>query len=321
MACIRSVLDWLTSDFYALFSYLCPRRSPCRLPRRSTDSAQRFPPPDFIIPVPYIAAATSLPATLPTTADIHHSQQILKQTPVTGVVAIGEHFVVKYGRHLNLHEAQMMVFIRQNTRIPVPSVFACYRDSDQSFIVMERIHGQTLEDLWPVLDEQEKTAVMRRLKDYLAQLRRVESPGGYCSLGRGPLLDPVFQTLSGDCAGPFNDETELNDALVRKMRLSDVLRDKADHFYARYLSEILRGHPPTLTHGDLQLKNIMVRPGPELDIVLLDWEYAGWYPSYWEYVAMMTAAPYRGLCRWIPVVLEPYLTAYPPFHMLVDDLS
>jgi hypothetical protein len=69
-------------------------------------------------------------------------------------------------------------------------------------------------------------------------------------------------------------------------------RMKAD-FYRRALPFIFRDHPPVFTHGDLQQKNILVRKVPcsgkgeetrfKYEIAILDWEFAGWYPSYWEY--------------------------------------
>jgi len=41
-------------------------------------------------------------------------------------------------------------------------------------------------------------------------------------------------------------------------------------------------YPIVFTQGDLAARNILVREGRI--IALLDWEYAGWYPVYWEYV-------------------------------------
>ncbi|KAI1333114.1 kinase-like domain-containing protein [Xylariaceae sp. FL0255] len=40
--------------------------------------------------------------------------------------------------------------------------------------------------------------------------------------------------------------------------------------------------PIIFTHGDIAARNILVRDGKI--VALLDWEFAGWYPEYWEYV-------------------------------------
>lgn len=41
---------------------------------------------------------------------------------------------------------------------------------------------------------------------------------------------------------------------------------------------------PVFTHGDLNPFNVFVRDG--LVVGILDWEFAGWYPAYWEYTAV-----------------------------------
>lgn len=40
-------------------------------------------------------------------------------------------------------------------------------------------------------------------------------------------------------------------------------------------------YPVVFTHGDIAARNIIVRDGHVA--ALLDWEYAGWMPEYWEY--------------------------------------
>lgn len=47
------------------------------------------------------------------------------------------------------------------------------------------------------------------------------------------------------------------------------------------------GHaaPYVLTHGDLNTGNIMVHDGHVSGII--DWEYAGYYPDWWEYTEAM----------------------------------
>ncbi|KAM4065193.1 phosphotransferase enzyme family protein [Hirsutella rhossiliensis] len=41
--------------------------------------------------------------------------------------------------------------------------------------------------------------------------------------------------------------------------------------------------PPVFTHGDLNPFNILVRGDQVVGII--DWEFAGWYPYYWEYTS------------------------------------
>ncbi|POR32750.1 Putative phosphotransferase enzyme family protein [Tolypocladium paradoxum] len=60
-------------------------------------------------------------------------------------------------------------------------------------------------------------------------------------------------------------------------------------------------YPIVFTHGDIAARNIMVRDGRI--VALLDWEFAGWYPEYWEYVFAlrgMDNIDWETLGRYIP---------------------
>lgn len=47
--------------------------------------------------------------------------------------------------------------------------------------------------------------------------------------------------------------------------------------------------PPVFTHGDLSSLNILVRG--DVIIGMIDWETAGWYPSYWECTTALQGSP------------------------------
>ncbi len=88
-----------------------------------------------------------------------------------------------------------MLFVQQHSKsIPVPKVYALYHDSTfkENYIVMERVPGQPLLQLWPVLSTAQKEVVAHKLKPLLDELRKLPSPGGYCSIGHRPLQDCIF---------------------------------------------------------------------------------------------------------------------------------
>jgi thiamine kinase-like enzyme len=64
--------------------------------------------------------------------------------------------------------------------------------------------------------------------------------------------------------------------------------------------------PPVFTHGDLNPFNIMIRD--KKVVAIIDWETAGWYPSYWEYTAAWTGNDVirKGWQDLIPKFLDPY---------------
>ena len=47
-------------------------------------------------------------------------------------------------------------------------------------------------------------------------------------------------------------------------------------------ARLLCNHRVVLTHGDLSPRNIMLQDNKITG--LLDWEVAGWFPEYWEYI-------------------------------------
>jgi hypothetical protein len=47
--------------------------------------------------------------------------------------------------------------------------------------------------------------------------------------------------------------------------------------------------PPVFSHGDLSSLNILVKG--EAITGIIDWETAGWWPSYWEYTSAQQVNP------------------------------
>ena len=74
-------------------------------------------------------------------------------------------------------------------------------------------------------------------------------------------------------------------------------------------------HQIVFTHADLAPYNIMVDEGHVVGIV--DWQDAGWYPEYWEYVTTMygsTAGTWDS--QWL-LQIEKFLQAY-DYIKLID---
>ena len=113
-------------------------------------------PTTITVPIPHFAPAIDLPAALPTTGDTESSQEFLTDDPALKVAVVGTQFVVKHGKGLNLQEGRMMIFIRQKTTVPVPCVFALFEEDGRAFIMMERIYGRTLREVWDINDDHKK---------------------------------------------------------------------------------------------------------------------------------------------------------------------
>ena len=287
------------------------------------------------ISLPYYANVATLPANLPTTDEIENSQDVLCDQSARKVVGVGQHFVVKYGLAVDLIEGETMLFIQEATSMPVPRIYALFKDpiSKKAYIIMERIAGKSLDSEWPFLSQTQKDTITIKLRASFDEMRKLQSPGGYCSLGKRPLLDNVFWTgnTADTIAGPFETEAELNDAMIEKYIFNNLPRMKAD-FYRRAFPLIFHDHPPVFTHGDLQQKNILVRKVPcsgkgeearfEYEIAILDWEFAGWYPSYWEYSRALFACGRWNddWSFWVDKILDPFLNEWVWMNMLLREL-
>lgn len=85
---------------------------------------------------------------------------------------------------------------------------------------MERIVGQRLDTLWPQLDNASKTEIANQLRQQFDQLRALHTPGFFGYIDRQPFEESVFWTAPEDnmkhISGPFDDESQLNDALIQK---------------------------------------------------------------------------------------------------------
>lgn len=186
--------------------------------------------------------------------------------------AVTKYTINPHGMGANDHpnEALAMRFIKAHTTIPVPEVIS----SDWDRITMTYVEGQTLKQAWPELTPDQRSNIMAQLRDYIAQMRAL----GGIHLGRldgQGVVIPCIMTRSG---GPFGTLAELHEWLVRPpMRLPTQ-----SMYWHQITTQLGADYPIVFTHDDIAARNILISEGRI--VALLDWEYAGWYPEYWEYV-------------------------------------
>ena len=181
---------------------------------------------------------------------------------------------IKSGSDVSPLEAETMKFIASNTTVPVPKVFDVYKSEDGIVsITMEYIDGDNLEKIWKELSQEQKLAIAEQLRGFICQLRELK--GDYIgSINGGQALDLRIQEIRG---GPFTSEAEFNNFLLSGIfpRIPRIYRDIAQR-------SLQTDHDIVFTHADLAPRNIMVKDG--CIVAIIDWECAGWYPEYWEYL-------------------------------------
>lgn len=196
-----------------------------------------------------------------------------------GVWSLGSDLILKERPNLPPKiEVHNIEFLKQHTTIPVPSVLKEWvDDSNRYFILMDRIKGQTLEEVWSTLSGLQKGHIAEQVAEYIQQLRHLQSPAMQ-SLNGGPLYSSwLFLDAEGNPYGPLRSDIELQDSLA--LALKELPRVVSARFKAR----LPVCTPYTFTHGDLNCQNIIVKNGELLGI--LDWESAGYFPVWWEYAA------------------------------------
>ncbi|PIG80596.1 hypothetical protein AARAC_012067 [Aspergillus arachidicola] len=261
---------------------------------------------------------------LPTVAEIEAATEVIS-TPDTSakVVRVNKHFAVKMGHGIALIEAENMKFLAANSRVPVPKVHAAFRDpsTDKTYIIMQYVHGDTLQKLLPSLKKSEKATICNLIKDTMAELRSIPPPDYLGMLNHQPYLDGVFWTegLDPRISGPFHSQEEMNLAIIEKLRQTES--DQYIRLLRNMVNQTLKNHRTVFTHGDLQPKNILVeRLGahdecPEFKITLLDWESAGWYPEFWDFCNATIACRFKP--EWLELVPD-ILDQYPVEFLMMQ---
>ncbi|KZT24367.1 kinase-like protein [Neolentinus lepideus HHB14362 ss-1] len=188
------------------------------------------------------------------------------------------------------------------TGIPIPRTRLQFRWDGATHIIMDRVCGKALVDLWWGLSEASKDKVVVQLAEYIRQLRSIPPPPGtsICSILGGPVYCWRLHQWE-PLTGPFRDEQHMN-LQLRNLQPVDVFADVVKEAHAK-------SHPLVFTHNDFMTRNIMAREDGTITGII-DWECAGWFPAHWEYCKTMNWGNWRSDNReWYPWVHR-FILAY-----------
>ncbi|KAJ6533769.1 hypothetical protein DFH09DRAFT_1325623 [Mycena vulgaris] len=69
------------------------------------------------------------------------------------------------------NEAEVIRYIKQRTTIPPPEIAVSATGAFEHFMVMKRIDGDPLDNVWAGMTEVQPANVIRQLREFIAQLR------------------------------------------------------------------------------------------------------------------------------------------------------
>lgn len=226
---------------------------------------------------------------------------------------ISRKLIVKSGRDVDLTEAATMKFISKNTSIPVPKVHCAFVHKGRTYILMERIKGEMIGKVVGTLKNDDQDKVFAQLKRMIDEMRSLPPPSS--TSVQSCIGGSLWDSRIGRCRsrfGPFGTVQEFHFWLRDGFCFADHKhKDSMKGEEGQEMAHMEAMHdgpwpPPVFTHADLNSGNILVRG---TDVVgIIDWEFAGWFPHYWEY----TSAWYGNLIRtgWQDD-LPRFLQAYP----------
>ena len=265
--------------------------------------------------IKYEAPEDSLPAPLPTTSEILTSEEFYTKTKSGDfTVRVSTHYVAKYGPDpIHLQEGDNMLFIKQATTIPVPTVYKVYEEDGTNFLVMEHVPGKTLKELWPQLPLVGKETFTRQIRRYIQDLRALPSPGYYGGISKQGVQCPVLtykwlteRPIHPRVKKPSRTEADWCDMMLEaaEARWPDERPYHTEWVRDKFRAIFSEGHEPKFTHCDIVNRcDLMLRPDGV--VVPLDWAHAGWYPSYWEYCLAMQWSHHRDdWTEWITEIFK-----------------
>lgn len=152
--------------------------------------------------------------------------------------------IPRVGKERLMNEAMSLRYIREMTNIPVPTVYCDFEDDQAYYLMIEYVDGVGMSEL----RDWQKTTVLEELHQHLTTLKNLRSKhiGG----PSGIVVPPYRVTRSTE-----NDDWALQSSETDK-----------------YI----------FCHNDLSQQNIIVDPETLKIEAIIDWEYSGFYPDFFE---------------------------------------
>ena len=212
-------------------------------------------------------------------------RQSPRLAPSSSVFLLSTNLIAKHYEPELVGDSIRATEVARALGIRVPSIKRKIEANSNAYCVMERIEGVTLEEAWTKLSWVMTVKLALELRRYVYLLRSLtSSTAGSIESGecRSFWLEDRYQLPARSSPEHITYFIKfwLGFASIRRAR--EIAAQSSAHPLNRYI-------PPTsnrlvFTHHDLAPRNIILDTSGKL--WLLDWDYAGWYPIYFEYASM-----------------------------------
>jgi hypothetical protein len=212
-------------------------------------------------------------------SEFPHKKMVFKCDPAT---------VVKAVRHAKDYtEYTTLQYLEMHTpTVPAPRPLGLIDMNGVSLIFISYIPETTLREIWAQLHYSQKISVQNQLNQILTDLRSLPFPNGIplggvggegCKDARRHLRRSTVPIMNIDDFENFQlpDPNFTGHILVKLLRQLSPLRQSSPPLTIKCV----------FTHGDIRPDNIAVKLTANGDCLvtgLLDWEYSGFYPEYYE---------------------------------------
>lgn len=210
------------------------------------------------------------------------------------VCTIGECLIKRNCRNVFFQEAENLLFLEDYPQFPTPKLYAAFSEDGMNYIIMERIKGEQLYDLWETFTPKKQEQIMVRLLEHLQALRSIPSQGYYGRVhhqGFNPGY-PLVRLNEKEVLGPYDSYEEFVSALSRATWLRRAYACMLPTFLEEEIAAINEHEAdlfrttsarPVLTHVDPTFRNIIVRPGDgedDWELIMVDMEGLAWLPAW-----------------------------------------
>jgi aminoglycoside phosphotransferase (APT) family kinase protein len=176
-------------------------------------------------------------------------------------------------------EEHALDIVREQTCVPVPRIFSYSTTRDFQLLEMHRIDGETLEECWATLSDQERRKIARQVVAYSRDLHKLQNTMvGRAIDSRGTIIDRI----------PFEKPLSAKDFIV-----SWATRYSTHPKIMSFIEERLSFCDQTiaLTHLDLYPANIIIKE--RVASALIDFESCVYVPKFWGALEIFRRAAQR----------------------------